>query len=87
MKPDFLGIGAQKAGTKWLYDQLIPHPQVYLTPIKEIHYWDVYRKLKLEGKSSLLQRVRNEKWQRHLGKALNFEQKFTPGWLILPGIV
>ncbi len=80
MKPDFLGIGAQKAGTKWLYDQLKPHPGVYLTPIKEIHYWDIYRTLKEEGRSSVFYRLSNQKWQRHLGKALNFEQRFTAKW-------
>lgn len=25
---DFLGIGAQKSGTTWLYEQLRRHPQV-----------------------------------------------------------
>ena len=40
MYPDFLGIGAQKAGTTWLHDNLARHPQVWMPPIKEIHYWD-----------------------------------------------
>ncbi|MCB9799854.1 MAG: sulfotransferase [Candidatus Omnitrophica bacterium] len=39
--PDFLGIGAQKAGTNWLYVQLKQHPELYLPPIKEIHYFDL----------------------------------------------
>ena len=35
-----MGLGAQKAATSWLADQLDRHPQFLLSPIKEIHYWD-----------------------------------------------
>ncbi|MCB0168835.1 MAG: sulfotransferase [Anaerolineae bacterium] len=38
--PDFLCIGAQKAGTTWLYANLGHHPAVWLPPVKEIHYFD-----------------------------------------------
>ncbi|MFE8071665.1 sulfotransferase [Marinobacteraceae bacterium S3BR75-40.1] len=38
--PDFICIGAQKAGTTWLYDQLIHHPEVWLPVIKELHYFN-----------------------------------------------
>jgi hypothetical protein len=38
--PDFLGIGAQKAGTTWLYRNLLRHPDLYLPPTKEAHYFD-----------------------------------------------
>ena len=37
---DFLGIGAQRAGTTWLYRCLRQHPQLYLPGTKEIHYFD-----------------------------------------------
>ena len=37
---DFLGIGAQKAGTTWLYQRLNEHPRIWLPPIKELHYFD-----------------------------------------------
>jgi hypothetical protein len=36
----FLGIGAQKAGTTWLYEQLSRHPQVLFPAGKEVHFWD-----------------------------------------------
>jgi len=39
-KPSFLGIGAHKAGTSWLYQQLSSHPEVYMSPKKEIHFFD-----------------------------------------------
>ncbi|MGK0489110.1 MAG: hypothetical protein ACJAXB_002302 [Candidatus Endobugula sp.] len=38
--PDFLCIGAQKSGTTWLYHQFRKHPQIWLTPVKELHYFD-----------------------------------------------
>jgi len=38
-KPDFLIIGAQKAGTSWLWDMLNQHPGTALPKIKEIHYF------------------------------------------------
>jgi len=38
--PHFLCIGAQKAGTTWLHRNLVCHPDVWLPPIKEIHYFD-----------------------------------------------
>lgn len=34
------GIGAQKAGTTWLYEQLRAHPDVHMGDVKEVHYWD-----------------------------------------------
>ena len=38
--PHFVGIGAQKAGTNWLYQQLGALPQYALLPKKELHYFD-----------------------------------------------
>lgn len=39
MCPDFLCIGAQKAGTTWLRDNLRPHPQIWVPPVTEMHYF------------------------------------------------
>jgi len=44
MNPNFLGIGVPKAGTTWLYENLRQHPQVWLPPAKEIHYFDRSRR-------------------------------------------
>jgi len=38
--PDFICIGMQKAGTTWLAANLGQHPDVWIPPIKEIHYFD-----------------------------------------------
>jgi len=39
-EPDFLCVGAQKAGTSWLYQQLASHPDFWMPPIKEVRYFD-----------------------------------------------
>jgi hypothetical protein len=39
-RPDFLCVGAQKAGTSWLYQQLAEHPDFWMPPLKELHYFD-----------------------------------------------
>lgn len=40
---DFVGIGAQKAGTTWLHKHLSEHPEVNFPAGKEVHYWNRYR--------------------------------------------
>ena len=37
--PNFLIIGAQKAGTSALFYYLKQHPQIYMSPIKEPHFF------------------------------------------------
>jgi len=44
--PDFLCVGAQKAGTSWLYRQLEPHPDFWMPPVKELHYLDQLNRTK-----------------------------------------
>jgi hypothetical protein len=36
--PDFIGLGAQRSGTSWIYACLYDHPQL-CTPTKEIHFF------------------------------------------------
>lgn len=36
----FVGIGAQKGGTTWVADYLQSHPNVFMSPIKELHFFD-----------------------------------------------
>ena len=38
--PDFLCIGAQKSATSWLDANLRFHPDLWLPPAKELHYFD-----------------------------------------------
>ena len=39
----FLGIGAQKAGTTWIYQHLSRHPDIRFPAGKEVHFWDCCR--------------------------------------------
>lgn len=38
--PDFLGIGAQRAGTTWLWAHLRRHPRIWTPGRKELHFFD-----------------------------------------------
>ena len=38
--PDFLCVGAQKAGTSWLREMLNSHPDIWMGLFKELHYFD-----------------------------------------------
>ncbi|MCF8365879.1 MAG: sulfotransferase [Bacteroidales bacterium] len=38
--PNFLIVGTQKAGTSSLFDILNQHSQIYLPPVKEVHFFD-----------------------------------------------
>src|SRR5687768_7817210 len=63
--PDFIAIGAQKAGTTWLHRNLQAHPQIYMPREKELHYFD--EKLKQRGglPSRLLgKRPVDKRWRR-----------------------
>lgn len=39
-RPNFLFIGPDKAGSTWLYEALKQHRQVYLSPVKELFFFD-----------------------------------------------
>ena len=65
MFPDFIGIGAQKAGTTWLHHNLQAHPGIWMPKEKELHYFD--EKIKQEG--GPLRRLRGDRpldkrWRR-----------------------
>ena len=38
-KPDFICVGPTKTGTTWLFHHLSSHPEVWLPPPKEMHYY------------------------------------------------
>lgn len=74
---DFLGIGAQKAGTTWLHHMLEQHPGVRFPAGKEVHFWDANRARGLE-------------WYRALfaGEAPGTKNgEITPAYSLLPATV
>jgi hypothetical protein len=67
--PHFLGIGAQRAGTTWLYANLSAQPGIWMPPVKELHYFDEKAHV---GTGFLVSRLfgRREvdrRWRRQLG--------------------
>lgn len=40
--PDFVGVGAQRSGTTWLYSLIAAHPDVHGGATKELHYFHRY---------------------------------------------
>ena len=90
--PDFLCIGAHKAGTTWLYQQLDSHPDFWMPPVKELHYFDQLSRVQRGGRP----RNRDDRDLRFLEglKALstkpgidleNYEQLFEPKASLLSG--
>jgi hypothetical protein len=77
MPPDFLGIGAQKAGTTWLHVHLGRHSGVWLPPEKELHFFDE----KIEWRYSTLplllfgNRLPFVRWRRHVRRGLGPRRK------------
>lgn len=65
-RPDFLGIGAQKAGTAWLYQTLRVHPDIWLPPVKELHYFD--RKPRSRRQLILGKKPNDLRWRRQLSQ-------------------
>src|ERR687893_913735 len=66
MYPDFIGIGAEKAGTTWLARNLAPHPEIHM-PRKEVHYFD----RKMRDRSNVVTRLfgktkSDEQWRRQV---------------------
>lgn len=53
-------VGAQKAGTTWLYTNLRRHPEVFLPPTKELHWF---------SGTALEQQARLERYLRRLQRA------------------
>jgi hypothetical protein len=48
----------QKAGTAWLYDQLETHPDFWMPPLKELHFFD--KTLETKAAARLLPRVQSD---------------------------
>lgn len=73
-KPNFLGIGAAKAGTTTIAELLKEHPEIFIPKSKELHYFDFDYSL---GE-------KNKDWyfsQFEENKAIG---EFTPSYLFVP---
>ena len=94
---DFIGIGAQKSGTSWLFKQFEKSAQIDLPPIKELHYFDrsiTYNSPSFLAETKLSKRLLNLKWtakallEVRKNKAHKqwykkwFFSNFTDGWYL-----
>jgi hypothetical protein len=59
--PNFLYVGPDKAGSSWVHEMLLKHPDVFLTPAKDLYYFDRYYDRGLEWYSSQFEDARDEK--------------------------
>jgi hypothetical protein len=81
--PDFLCIGAQKAGTRWLFDQLAFHPGFWMPPVKELHYLNGSKRFMKFARPLLADAGRNLK-SANRRRARKIERPLTPAdieWL------
>jgi hypothetical protein len=77
--PDFLIIGAQKAGTTWLHRNLQAHPQIWMPKEKELHYFDEKLGADTSLRSKLWgERAMDERWRRQARRQMGRYQKFSP---------
>ena len=67
--PDFLGIGAARTGSTWLYHNLIIQSGIWLPPNKELHYFD--RNIKYPSPSFLHD---SSFWKRLIGREAHNRQ-------------
>ena len=72
VRVSFLCIGAQKAGTTWLYELLKKVPDVGLPERKEVHFWDWHRRKGLGW------------YSRQFPPGYRFRGEITPCYMALP---
>lgn len=63
-----VGIGAEKAGTTWLAGYFYEHPEVFMAPYKEMHYFDSWHLL----------RHATDNWRRYLKRRTYNLAKYGP---------
>lgn len=98
-KPDFLCVGAQKAGTTWLFEQLNWHDDFWMPPLKEVNYFDHMSRSRHPERSARSNlRLRDERDRRFLEAMENlcaqqhidldlYAQLFAPKGSLLSGDV
>jgi hypothetical protein len=75
----FVCIGAQKAGTTWLARMLQGHPELFLTPVKELHYFDHIRGI-TEQLSARKRRSRYRKYHQRMWTQWHHFAEFRSQW-------
>jgi hypothetical protein len=78
--PDFLVIGAQKAGTTWLHAAMRAHEGVWLPPEKELHFFDERHGLEPWPIASRIagSDARARRWRRQLERRVRRYRRVRP---------
>jgi hypothetical protein len=58
--PNFLYVGPDKAGSSWLHETLTKHPDVYLSPAKDLYFFDRYYDRGVEWYAAQFREARGE---------------------------
>ncbi|MCP4380976.1 MAG: sulfotransferase [Hyphomicrobiales bacterium] len=87
--PDFFCVGAQKGGTRWLYDQLQHHEDFWMPPIKELHYFDRRRPSPRAAKflrraDTSLTRFNRRRGKRNMRALVQRDLDFLKAYIELP---
>lgn len=79
--PNFLIIGAAKSGTTALYEYLSQHPQIYMSPVKEPHFFSLGsksgKKIKFNNIEEYQELFKDVSEERAIGEA-------SPSYLYFP---
>jgi hypothetical protein len=69
--PDFFVLGPPRTASTWLESNLARHPQIWMPPVKELHYFDVQRRGKIDN------RYRNLHYEQLRKRKRMTEEEFT----------
>jgi hypothetical protein len=83
---DFICIGAQKAGTTWLWRMFRQLSEFTLPPVKELHYFDRSKRYPSPNKLAepyLINRLKDIQWVKYLLKTSTYHIRYT-SWSKFP---
>jgi len=81
-KVGFVGIGAARSGSTWMASVLKQHPEIFMSEVKEIHYFDKYRDFIIPKSNKNYKKP--IEWYHNFFKHANSKQikgEFTPSYL------
>lgn len=81
--PDFFCIGAQKAGTGWLRYNLQQHPNIWMPPKSEMHYFDNRLGASAIMAEAAIDRTKNEIWRTEQTRSLQSGDILNAAWWAL----
>lgn len=75
--PDFICIGSQKAGTSWLYENVLIHPDMFMPPEKEVNFFCPRSKLKI---NTIFRKLISRKERIDYLRRWNKAEKISTSW-------